>query len=117
MPICQANENYQPIGYLSTEAYVVQEREATLDPNQLSLFEMESLAKKRQIARLGDCTIFGTTHIGCPVCDELIADILIGYDLSCPYCKTEFFLGYSFDDGTLELIIKDETTKLEDNLT
>jgi len=107
MPNCEGNEHYQPVGHLSLTAVVIQESDARIDPNQLLLFEREELPKERQTVGMGDCNTCGTTHIECPVCFELVRDVMPGYEFICPNCTTLYDLGYSWDDGTLELRIKD----------
>lgn len=110
MPSCEGNEHYKPTGHLSETVVVIQESDAKIDPNQLVLFDQEQVSKENEIVRVGDCSTCGTTHIKCPSCGELVSDVMPGYDFVCPYCQTQYYLGYSWEDGTLELIIKDIET-------
>jgi hypothetical protein len=107
MPNCEGNEHYHPTGYLTDEVVVLQESESRINPNQLVMFDNNEVPKKSHMVRLGDCNTCGSTHIECPVCDELVADVMPGYDFICPHCQIDFYFGYSWHDGTLELIIKD----------
>lgn len=107
MPNCRGNEHYRPTGHLTEIAVALQESESRTDPNQLVLFDIETIPKKHRTVRLGDCNTCRTTHIECPVCDELVGDVMPGFEVTCPYCKTDYDFGYSWTDGTLELTIKD----------
>jgi len=107
---CEGKDDFTRFGYLDGNMEVVRESDS-MNINQIDLFTNEvKLKAKATIAKYGDCVFCYSTHLECPICDELIVDPDFDENFICKECRTLFsFSTINEQSGLMILQILDIT--------